>query len=183
MIDGATVVITDIETTNGIIHVIDAVILPASATAPTMDIVETAIANGNYTTLVTAVQAAGLVDDLQSAGPFTVFAPTDSAFAALPAGTIDALLADTAALASILRYHVVNGAVTAEQVVTLTSALTLNGSSVTISVNNGVVKIDEATVIITDIKTTNGIIHVIDAVIIPGSSTLSAKTSTLKATS
>lgn len=146
---------------------------PASSgnAGPTLDIVETAAAAGNFTTLLAAAEAADLVDALKGAGPITVFAPTDEAFAALPAGTVEALLNDPDALTAILTYHVVPGEVTAEQVITLTSAETLNGASVTITVaGDGTVKIDGATVTVTDIRATNGIIHVIDAVMIPGSS-------------
>lgn len=135
---------------------------------PTMDIVETAAAAGNFTTLLAAVEAADLVDALKSEGPLTVFAPTDEAFAALPEGTVEALLQDIDALTAILTYHVVPGAVTAEKVVTLSKAATLNGAEVTITVSgSGGVMIDNANVIVTDIKATNGIIHVIDAVIVP----------------
>jgi transforming growth factor-beta-induced protein len=144
----------------------------ASGTAgPTLDIVETAQAAGNFTTLLAAAEAADLVDALKGAGPITVFAPTDSAFAKLPAGTVDALLNDKDALTDILTYHVVPGEVTAAQVVTLTSAPTLNGASLTITLTgDGKVQIDNAIVTITDIKATNGIIHVIDAVMIPAAS-------------
>jgi uncharacterized surface protein with fasciclin (FAS1) repeats len=135
---------------------------------PTMNIVETAIDAGDFTVLVAAVQAAGLVDLLTGDEELTVFAPTDDAFAALPDGTIDALLADPETLASILAYHVVSGSVIAEQVVTFESVETLNGQSATITVDNdGSVMIDNANIIVTDILTTNGIIHVIDAVILP----------------
>jgi uncharacterized surface protein with fasciclin (FAS1) repeats len=138
---------------------------------PTMDIVETAAANGNFTTLLAAAQAADLVDALKGAGPLTLFAPTDQAFAALPAGTVDALLKDKDALTAVLTYHVLAGAVTSDKVVSLSSAQTLNGANLTISVTaDGKVKIDNATVTVTDIKATNGIIHVIDAVLIPGAS-------------
>ncbi len=138
---------------------------------PTMDIVETAIAAGNFKTLVSAVTAADLVNALKSEGPLTVFAPTDEAFAALPEGTVEALLNDIDALTAILTYHVVPGAVTSDQVVKLSSAETLNGASVTITLTgDGKVKIDNATVTIANIKATNGVIHVIDAVLIPGSS-------------
>ena len=140
-----------------------------SGTEPQMDIVETATAAGNFTTLLAAAKAADLVDALKSEGPMTVFAPTDEAFAALPPGTIDALLQDTDALTAILTYHVVPGAVTAEQVVKLSSAPTLNGAELTITVTgDGKVMVDGATVVMTDIKASNGIIHVIDAVVIPG---------------
>lgn len=139
-----------------------------SQSGPTMDIVETAAAAGNFTTLLAAIEAADLVDALKSEGPLTVFAPTDEAFAALPDGTVEALLQDIDALTAILTYHVVPGAVTAEQVVSLNSAGTLNGAEITITVTgDGKVMIDNATVILTDIEATNGIIHVIDAVIVP----------------
>jgi transforming growth factor-beta-induced protein len=138
---------------------------------PKLDIVETAAAAGNFTTLLAAAEAADLVDALKGAGPITVFAPTDEAFAKLPAGTVEALLADKDALTAILTYHVVPGAVTSDQVVKLSGAETLNGASLTITVtSDGKVKVDNATVIVTDIKATNGIIHVIDAVMIPGAS-------------
>ena len=132
------------------------------------DIVDTAIAAGSFNTLVAAVKAAGLVDALKGDGPFTVFAPTDEAFAKLPAGTLEALLQDKDKLAAILTYHVVSGKVMAADVVNLTSAKTLQGSSVTIDASNGVM-VDNAKVIATDIETSNGVIHVIDTVILPGS--------------
>ena len=132
------------------------------------DIVDTAIAAGKFNTLVAAVKAAGLVDALKGDGPFTGFAPTDEAFAKLPAGTVEALLQDKDKLAAILTYHVVSGKVMAADVVNLTSAKTLQGSSVTIDASNGVME-DNAKVITTDIETSNGVIHVIDTVILPGS--------------
>lgn len=162
MIDGAEVVITDIEASNGVIHVIDAVILPESR-----DIVDIAAEDGRFSTLVTAVEAAGLVDALKGEGPLTVFAPTDDAFAALPEGTLEALLADIPALTEILLYHVVEGKVRAADVVSLSEAPTLQGMSATISVEDGKVFVDNAQVIITDIEASNGVVHVIDAVIIP----------------
>jgi uncharacterized surface protein with fasciclin (FAS1) repeats len=131
------------------------------------DIVETAQAAGEFTILLTAVEAAGLVDTLKGEGPFTVFAPTDEAFAALPEGTLEALLADTDTLTQILLYHVVAGQVTVDQVVELESAETVEGSTVTIRVEDGKVFINDAEVITTDILTSNGVIHVIDAVILP----------------
>lgn len=131
------------------------------------DIVDTAVAAGQFQTLVAAVQAAGLVDTLKGAGPFTVFAPTDEAFAKLPAGTVEALLADKEKLAAILTYHVVAGKVMAADVVNLTSATTVNGQSVAIMVHDGKVMVGNANVIATDIETTNGVIHVIDTVLLP----------------
>ena len=140
----------------------------SAAPEPQLDIVETAAAAGNFTTLLAAAQAADLVDALKSEGPLTVFAPTDEAFAALPEGTVEALLKDIDALTAILTYHVVAGAVTSTEVVKLSSAPTLNGASLTITITgDGKVKVDNATVIVTDIQTSNGIIHVIDAVLIP----------------
>ena len=133
---------------------------------PTADIVDTAVAAGQFQTLVTAVKAAGLVETLKGDGPFTVFAPTDEAFAKLPAGTIEALLQDKAKLTAILTYHVVAGKVMAADVVKLTSAKTVQGQSVTIDTTSGV-KIDGANVVKADIETSNGVIHVIDTVILP----------------
>ena len=131
------------------------------------DIVDTAVAAGDFSTLVTAVKAAGLVETLKGEGPFTVFAPTDAAFAKVPSDTLNALLADKAALANVLTYHVVAGNVMAADVVTLTSAVTVQGQSVSIEVKDGKVFIDGTQVIATDIKASNGVIHVIDAVILP----------------
>lgn len=199
LLANAGFVATDIQTSNGIIHVIDAVMLPPAADAPadeptsdpapeeaapeeltavspvepspaTMNIVDTAVAAGDFATLVAAVQAAGLVETLQGEGPFTVFAPTDAAFAALPAGAVDALLQDpTGALTNVLLYHVLPGAVAAADVVALdnSAVTTANGDYVVVRVADGVVKINDATVTVTDIETSNGIIHVIDAVLIP----------------
>lgn len=136
--------------------------------AATADLVDTAIAAGSFTTLVTAVQAAGLEATLRGPGPFTVFAPTDAAFAALPAGTLEALLADPETLADILLYHVVAGEVLAADVVGLTSATAANGDAIGIEVVGGQVVLNgSATVTATDIMATNGVIHVIDAVILP----------------
>lgn len=143
---------------------------------PTLDIVETAAANGNFTTLLAAAEAAGLVEALKAEGPLTVFAPTDSAFAALPAGTVEALLADTDALTAILTYHVTVGAIKAAEVVTKATIPTLNGAELSVTVNgDGTVMIDDAMVVLTDIETSNGIIHVIDAVVIPQASASAVK--------
>ncbi len=136
---------------------------------PRKDIVDTAVAAGNFKTLATALQAAGLVDTLKGPGPFTVFAPTDEAFAKLPAGTLEDLLKpeNKQKLISILTYHVVAGKVLAKDVVKLHEAKTLNGQEVKIRVEDGKVKVDDATVIKTDIQCTNGVIHVIDSVLLP----------------
>ncbi|HEX6900492.1 MAG TPA: fasciclin domain-containing protein [Thermoanaerobaculia bacterium] len=130
------------------------------------DIVDTAVAAGDFKTLAKALQAAGLVDTLKGPGPFTVFAPTDAAFAKLPAGTLDALLKDKAKLAKVLTYHVVPGKVTAADVVKLTSAKTVEGQSVAIDASNGV-KVGNAKVVKADVMASNGVIHVIDTVLIP----------------
>jgi len=133
------------------------------------NIVETAAAAGSFTTLLAAAEAAGLVDVLQSEGPFTVFAPTDEAFAALPEGTVEALLADPDALREILLYHVVAGRVLASDVVGLNSAETVQGSSIAISIDGDTVVLNgAANVVAVDVEASNGVIHVIDAVILPG---------------
>jgi uncharacterized surface protein with fasciclin (FAS1) repeats len=137
------------------------------AEAAAQDIVDTAVAAGQFKTLAAALQAAGLVDTLKGAGPFTVFAPTDEAFAKLPAGTVDALLKDIPKLKGILTYHVVAGKVMAVDVVKMESAKTVNGQSVKIMVKGGKVMVDNASVVKTDIVCSNGVIHVIDAVILP----------------
>ena len=137
--------------------------------APTADIVDTAVAAGSFNTLVAAVQAAGLVDTLKSPGPFTVFAPTDEAFAALPAGTVETLLKpeNKAQLQAVLTYHVLSGAVMSGDIAgKKLSPATVQGSTVDIDATNGV-KVDGANVISADIKTSNGVIHVIDQVILP----------------
>ena len=171
MVNEAEVIITDIEASNGVIHVIDAVILPPSddemAEEMPKTIVDIAVEDGRFTTLVTALTEAELVETLQGEGPFTVFAPTDDAFAALPEGTIEALLADIPALTDILLYHVVAGKVMAADVVELDAATTVQGQDVAISTDMGKVMVNKAEVIITDIEASNGVIHVIDAVILP----------------
>ena len=172
-VNDAKIILTDIETSNGVIHVIDAVILPP-AEQPSAEakgtIVDVAVADGRFTTLVAAVQAAELAETLSGEGPFTVFAPTDDAFAALPAGTVESLLLpeNKQQLTDILLYHVVSGKVMAADVTALTSAPTVLGQDITIKVENGKVFLnDTVEVIITDIETSNGVIHVIDAVLLP----------------
>ena len=172
-INDAQVVITDIATSNGVIHVINAVLLPPADEASMEEkntIVDIAVADGRFTTLVAALTAADLVETLSGEGPFTVFAPTDDAFAALPAGTLDTLLLPESkqALTDILLYHVVSGKVMAADVVTLSGATTVLGKDVTITVKDGKVFLnDTVQVIITDIEASNGVIHVIDAVLLP----------------
>jgi transforming growth factor-beta-induced protein len=173
-VNDAQVIITDIEASNGVIHVIDTVILPPSeeeammeAAPAQMDIIDTAVADGRFTTLAIALTEAGLIETLKGEGPFTVFAPTDDAFAKLPAGTLESLLADIPALTDILLYHVVSGKVMAADVVKLNSADTVLGQPVSIRVEGDNVYVNDAQVIITDIETSNGVIHVIDTVLLP----------------
>jgi uncharacterized surface protein with fasciclin (FAS1) repeats len=133
------------------------------------DIVDVAVENGSFTTLVAALKAAELVDTLKSKGPFTVFAPTDEAFAKLPAGTLEMLLLpeNKEQLVSILTYHVVAGKVMAADVMKLNSAATVQGQDVMVETMGGKVMINDATVVIADVKASNGVIHVIDGVMLP----------------
>lgn len=140
----------------------------AFAAGHSMDIVDTAVEAGSFTTLVAAVEAAGLVETLKGDGPFTIFAPTDEAFAALPEGTVEALLADPEALAGILTYHVVAGKVMSTDLSDGMMATTVNGADITIGTEGGVT-VNEANVVTADIEASNGVIHVIDAVILPPS--------------
>ena len=150
-----------------------ALLVPMSAQtilqAQQQDIVDTAVAAGSFNTLAKALQAAGLVDTLKGKGPFTVFAPTDAAFAKLPAGTLADLLKpeNKQKLTEILTYHVVSGKVAAADVTKLTTAKTVNGKSVRISAAGGAVMVDGATVVKADVMASNGVIHVIDSVILP----------------
>ncbi len=143
--------------------------MPADAGLAKKDIVDTAIAAGSFNTLATALQAAGLADTLKGKGPFTVFAPTDDAFSKLPTGTVESLLKpeNKDKLRAILLYHVVSGDVTAAQVVKLSSAKTVNGQDLKISVNNGTVMVNDATIVKADVVASNGVIHVIDTVLLP----------------
>jgi len=164
---GVTAVPTYVENQQGV-AIIRTVTATPTVASPMKTIVETAVADGRFTTLVAAVQAAKLDGALSGPGPFTVFAPTDDAFKNLPPGTVESLLkTPEGQLKQILLYHVVDGKVMAADVVKLSSAKTLQGSNVNITVTNGVVKINDATVKITDIQTKNGVIHVIDKVLIP----------------
>jgi len=164
-VDGANVVATDIACTNGVIHVIDTLILPNDK-----NIVEVAASNGSFNTLVAAVKAAGLVETLSGKGPFTVLAPTDAAFAKLPAGTLENLLKpeNKKALIEILTYHVVPGvAAYSDQVVKMSEVPTVLGSPVKVTVKDGKVMLGNATVAIADVETSNGVIHAIDTVLLP----------------
>jgi uncharacterized surface protein with fasciclin (FAS1) repeats len=139
--------------------------LAADRTKP-VDIVDTAVAAGQFTTLAKALTAAGLIDTLKGEGPFTVFAPTDEAFAKIPAQKLEALLQDKEALTRVLTYHVVAGRVMAKDVARMTTAKSLAGPSLTIDAKNGV-RIDSAKVLTADVAASNGVIHVIDTVLIP----------------
>lgn len=163
-IDGAKIVTTDIKASNGVIHVIDSVILPSSA-----DIVTTAVEAGSFNTLAAALKAAGLVEALQGDGPFTVFAPTDEAFAALPAGTVESLLKpeNKDKLAAVLKYHVVSGRVFSEAAAAGATVDTLQGQSLSTWSEDGKVLVNEVQVIKADIDASNGVIHVIDKVLLP----------------
>lgn len=148
--------------------------MPTPAASPAeqaqlADIVDTAVAAGSFTTLAAALEAADLVDTLKGPGPFTVLAPTDAAFAALPAGTVEALLADPDRLRAILTYHVIAGEVPSSEVARLSEATTVNGAPVAIRVDGSTVFIGDARVTTADVRASNGIIHVIDAVLIPAS--------------
>ena len=162
MVDGARVVKADIRAKNGIIHVIDSVILPRP------DIVDTAVAAGSFKMLATALEAAGLIEALKSDGPFTVFAPTDEAFARLPDGTVDALLKDIPKLQAILKYHVVGGRYYSDDLPASANPKTLQGDAISVRKSkDGKVTVEGAKVISADIIAGNGVIHVIDTVIIP----------------
>jgi transforming growth factor-beta-induced protein len=162
-IDGARIVMTDIKAADGIIHVIDSVVLPRQ------DIVDTAAKAGEFKTLLAAAKAAGLVETLKGDGPYTVFAPSDEAFAKLPAGTVEALLKDIPKLKSILTYHVVPGRVLAENVpARATEVATANGKSLKVSRSSeGGVRVNDARVVAADVIAGNGVIHVVDSVLLP----------------
>jgi transforming growth factor-beta-induced protein len=163
-VDQANVIKTDILTSNGTIHVIDSIIMPS-----TKDIVDTALEAGSFGTLVAAVQAAGLVEALKAEGPITVFAPSDEAFAKLPAGTVEMLLKpeNKDKLVEILTYHVVKGRVYSDKAIELGQAETLQGTDVKIMVKGGKAYVNNAEIVTTDLDTSNGVIHVIDTVIMP----------------
>lgn len=166
-------VIASVPTSNGIVHVIDSVLLPpakeTAAAEKKQTIAEIAAGNQDFSTLVAALQAAELVDALNGSGNYTVFAPTNEAFAALPEGTLEKLLANKEALKGILLYHVVDGRYVASDVVSSNNLKTLEGSNVDIEVSEGNVQVGSAQVVMTDINASNGVIHVIDAVLIPES--------------
>jgi uncharacterized surface protein with fasciclin (FAS1) repeats len=150
----------------GIMH---AAAITAAAQGPARNIVETAVAAGSFKTLAKALEAAGLVNTLKGAGPFTVFAPTDEAFAKLPAGTIENLLKpeNKATLQRVLTYHVVSGKIMAADVAKVQSAKAVSGDTISVNVSDGVVRVDNARVTATDVQASNGVIHIIDSVILP----------------
>lgn len=162
-VDGANVVKADILCSNGVIHVVDNVLLPKA------DIVETAVSSGKFNTLVAAVKAAGLVETLKGKGPFTVFAPTDEAFEKLPAGTVESLLKpeNKDKLTAILTYHVVPGRFSAEKVGTLSDAQTVQGTNLRFTTSEDGVMVNQSKVVAADIVCGNGVIHVIDSVLLP----------------
>ncbi|PHQ33353.1 fasciclin domain-containing protein [Rhodopirellula bahusiensis] len=172
MVDGANVVTTDIVCDNGVIHIIDSVILPADKTIP-----ETADAAGSFKTLLAAAKAAGLAEVLGSEGPFTVFAPTDEAFAKLPEGTVASLLepANKKKLVDILKYHVVSGRVYSEDAVAAKSAKTLQGSPLGIKVTDSGAMVNDSKLVATDVDASNGVIHIIDAVLLPPENAVDAR--------
>jgi len=163
-VDNAKVTATDIVATNGVIHVIDTVIMPS-----TKNVLETAAAAGSFKTLSAAIQAAGLVSTLEGSGPFTVLAPTDEAFAKLPAGTVENLLKpeNKSKLVDVLTFHVIPGRIYSDQALKTKSFKTVQGGTVTFAVDGGTAKVNGATIAKTDIDSKNGVIHVIDAVILP----------------
>ena len=182
MVNQANVVTADVFASNGVIHVIDSVLLPPTVVEAlglgeeqaAADIVGTAVAAGQFPTLIAAVEAAGLVETLQGEGPFTVFAPTEDAFAAAldQLGlTAEELLADTDTLSSVLTYHVIAGEVPAADVLGLDgqSVATVNGAEIGISIVDGNVVINDSTVVLPDVFASNGVIHVIDTVLLPPS--------------
>jgi transforming growth factor-beta-induced protein len=165
-VDKAKVTTPDVMASNGVIHVIDSVLIPKAATAQ-KNLVQTAVAAGQFKTLASLLTKAGLAGTLQGKGPFTVFAPTDAAFAKVPKATLAALAKNKAKLRAVLLYHVVKGKVTAAQAMKLHSAKTLNGKSVSIRVKGGKVIVGGATVVKANVNTSNGVIHVINKVLIP----------------
>ncbi len=169
-INNAKVTVADLEAENGVVHVIDAVLLPPTMPATVADIV---VNSENHNTLEAAVVAAGLVETLQGAGPFTVFAPTDAAFAALPAGTVEALLADIPALTDILLYHVVGAKALSSSLSNGQEITTVLGKDIKVTINENGVFINNAKVTVADLEAENGVVHVIDAVLIPTTTSIS----------
>ncbi len=168
-INNAKVTVADIEAENGVVHVIDAVLLPPTLPATVVDIV---VNSADHTTLEAAVVAAGLVETLQGEGPFTVFAPTDAAFAALPEGTVESLLNDLPSLTDILTYHVVGAKAMSTDLSDGQMIMTVQGKEVSVTINEDGVFINNAKVTVADIEAENGVVHVIDAVLLPGTTSI-----------
>jgi uncharacterized surface protein with fasciclin (FAS1) repeats len=178
-VNESKIILTDVLASNGVIHAIDTVLLPPAAPAeeapeeeeeeeaPMMDIIDTAVGNGNFTVLATALTEAGLIDTLKSAGPFTVFAPTDVAFAKIPSEQLSAILADKALLTKILTYHVVPGKLAASDVLSSCSLTSVEGSAIKVSLDGSDAFVNQSKITLTDVFASNGVIHVIDTVLLP----------------
>ncbi len=167
-VNNANITVTDIRAENGVVHVIDAVMLPEFMTARPATIMDVVSTSPDHTQLNALIGAAGLDDDLRSAGPFTLFAPTDAAIGALPQDVVDALLADpTGDLANILLFHAVSGVASTQNVMDGTAIGSLQGGNLTFSITGNGVMINDANVTVLDIRTDNGVVHVIDAVLLP----------------
>jgi transforming growth factor-beta-induced protein len=166
-VNDSKIVATDVLASNGVIHVIDTVLLPPMDQPAPKDIVDVAVGNGSFTILARALTEAGLIDTLKSEGPFTVFAPTDEAFAKIPSDQLNAILADKALLTKILTYHVVAGKLLATDVLGQTELNSVQGSSIKVSLNNGGAFVNESKIVATDVLASNGVIHVIDTVLLP----------------
>lgn len=168
MINGVKVSTADIAAGNGVVHVLDGILLPPAPPAPATTVVDVVVNSDNHNTLEAAVLAAGLAETLSGTGPFTVFAPTDAAFAALPAGTVETLLKDPAGdLTKILLYHAVGAKALSSDLTNGQTIATINGANVTVTINESGVFINGAKVSVADIEASNGVVHVIDAVLLP----------------
>ncbi len=166
-VNESKIILTDVLASNGVIHAIDTVLLPPADEAPMMDIIDTAVGNGNFTVLATALTEAGLIETLKSAGPFTVFAPTDAAFAKIPSEQLSAILADKALLTKILTYHVVAGKLAASDVLSSCTLTSVEGSAIKVSLNGSDAFLNQSKITLTDVFASNGVIHVIDTVLLP----------------
>ncbi len=167
-VNGIKVSTADVAAGNGVVHVLDGILLPPAPPAPSNTVVDVIVNSENHNTLEAAVLAAGLAETLSGEGPFTIFAPTDAAFAALPAGTVETLLKDPSGdLTKILLYHAVGAKALSTNLSAGQSITTINGGSVTVTINDDGVFINEAKVSVADVETSNGVVHVIDAVLLP----------------
>jgi transforming growth factor-beta-induced protein len=166
-VNDSKIVATDVLASNGVIHVIDTVLLPPAETPELLDIVDTAVGNGSFTILARALTKAGLIDTLKSDGPFTVFAPTDAAFAKIPRRKLNAILADKELLKKILTYHVVAGKLDANDVLSRRSIRTVEGNRIHVSLYRHAAFVNRSKILATDVLASNGVIHVIDTVLLP----------------